>query len=75
MLKLGLERKGCLGTGYKMTFIKLSEKDPLDEIIEDKGVKFVIDSKSFMYLIGTTVDYVENEIDAKFVYNNPNVKA
>ena len=74
MLKLGLETKGCLGTGYKLTFVKASEKEPLDEIVEDRGVKFVVDSKSFMYLVGTTVDYVENEIDAKFVYNNPNVK-
>ena len=74
MLKLSLERKGCLGTGYKMNFIKQEEKDKLDEIIEDKGVKFVVDGKSFMYLVGTTIDFVENEIDAKFVYNNPNVK-
>ncbi len=63
-----------MGTGYKLGFVKLSEKDPLDEVVEDKGVKFVVDGKSFMYLIGTHVDYVESEIDAKFVYDNPNVK-
>lgn len=54
--------------------MKEKERDPLDEMIEDKGVKFLVDGKSFMYLVGTTVDFVENEIDAKFVYNNPNVK-
>ncbi len=74
MLKFGLERKGCLGMGYKTSFIHEKERDPLDEIVEDKGVKFVIDSKSFMYLVGTTIDFVDGEIDSKFVYNNPNVK-
>ena len=57
-----------------MTFIKAAEKDPLDEIVEDKGMKFVVDGKSFMYLVGTSIDFVDNGIDAKFVYNNPNVK-
>jgi len=67
--------RGCLGSGYNFNLVKENERSPLDEIIEERGVKFLVDSKSFMYLIGTTIDYSEDSIEAKFIYNNPNVKA
>ena len=73
-MKLALEKKGCLGTGYKLSFVNLKGKSETDEVVEDKGVKFLVDGKSLLYLIGTTIDYVDDEIDAKFVYINPNVK-
>ena len=73
-MKLGLEAKGCLGSGYKMQFIKPDDKKPLDEVIEQKGVKLIVDGKSFMYLVGTTIDYTDDNVEAKFVYTNPNVK-
>ena len=73
LLKLGLENKGCLGTGYKLSFIKYKDRAPTDELIEHSGIKFMVDGKSFMYLVGTTIDYVEDELDSKFVYLNPNV--
>ena len=52
--------------------VKERDRSPLDEIMEERGVKFLIESKSFMYLMGTTIDYVEGDIESKFVYDNPN---
>ena len=46
----------------------------LDELIEQHGVKVIVDSKALLFLIGTEMDYVDNEIKAEFVFNNPNAK-
>ncbi len=46
--------------------------NPSDEIIEDKGVKVVIDSAAVMYLLGTQMDYKKEEFSSSFVFNNPN---
>ena len=46
----------------------------LDEIVEEKDVKVIVDSKALMFLIGTEMDYVDNEIKSEFVFNNPNSK-
>ena len=43
-------------------------------MVEQKKVKLLVDGKSLMYLIGTTIDYVDDGFEAKFIYNNPNVK-
>eukprot|EP00826_Nyctotherus_ovalis_P042798 TRINITY_DN4459_c0_g1_i2.p2 TRINITY_DN4459_c0_g1~~TRINITY_DN4459_c0_g1_i2.p2 ORF type:complete len:122 (-),score=24.54 TRINITY_DN4459_c0_g1_i2:104-469(-) len=74
LLKLSVTSKGCLGSGYNFALVKESERTPFDEIMEERGVKFLVDSKSFLYLVGTTIDYSEDDIEAKFVYSNPNVK-
>ena len=46
----------------------------LDEVIEEKDVKVIVDSKALMFLIGTEMDFVDNEIKSEFVFNNPNSK-
>ena len=46
----------------------------LDELIEEKEVRVIVESKALMFLIGTEMDYVDNEIKAEFVFNNPNSK-
>ena len=46
----------------------------LDEVIEEKDVRVIVESKALMFLIGTEMDYVDNEIKAEFVFNNPNAK-
>ena len=57
---------------YTMEFA--TEKDPLDEMIEDKGVTVFINAKALMYLIGSEMDYVEDKMQSGFVFNNPNEK-
>jgi iron-sulfur cluster assembly accessory protein len=51
-----------------------NEKSKLDEEIEQNGVKVLIDNKAVMYLLGTKMDYIEDEIKSEFVFDNPNSK-
>ena len=51
-----------------------SEHGKFDEIVEKEGIKVVVDSKAVMYLLGTEMDFVENDIKAEFVFVNPNSK-
>ncbi len=57
---------------YEMEFAQ--DKEPLDEVVEQKGVKLFVDSKALMFLIGTEMDYVEDKLQSGFVFNNPNEK-
>ncbi len=71
-LRLGVRTGGCSGMAYTMEFA--TEKEPLDEVVEDKGVNVLIDSKALMYLIGSEMDYVEDKMQSGFVFDNPNEK-
>ncbi len=71
-LRLGVRTGGCSGMAYTMEFA--TEKEPFDEVVEDKGVNVLIDSKALMYLIGFEMDYVEDKMQSGFVFNNPNEK-
>ncbi len=71
-LRLGVRTGGCSGMAYTIEFA--AEKDPLDEVVEDKGVTILIDTKALMYLIGSEMDYVEDKLQSGFVFNNPNEK-
>lgn len=71
-LRIGIRTGGCSGMAYAMEFA--SEKQPLDEVVEDKGVRLFVDSKALMFLIGTEMDYVEDKLQSGFVFNNPNEK-
>lgn len=54
-----------------MDYVKPGMKGKYDEEVVDKGVRVVIDSRAIMFILGTTVDYREDEISAEFVFNNP----
>lgn len=69
-LRIGVRTGGCSGMAYAMEFA--AEKEPLDEVVEDKGVKLFVDSKALMFLLGTEMDYVEDKLQSGFVFNNPN---
>ena len=71
-LRIGVRTGGCSGMAYSMDFTL--DKEPLDEVVEDKGVKLFVDSKALMFLIGTEMDYVEDKLQSGFVFNNPNEK-
>ena len=69
-VRVGVESGGCAGMSYVMEYAK--ETNPNDEIIEDKGVKVLIDPKAIMYLLGTEMDYKKEELSSSFVFKNPN---
>ena len=71
-LRIGIRTGGCSGMAYEMEFA--ADKEPLDEVVEEKGVKLFVDSKALMFLIGTEMDYVEDKLQSGFVFNNPNEK-
>ena len=71
-LRIGIRTGGCSGMAYEMAFAE--EKAPLDEVVEDKGVRIYIDSRALMHLIGTEMDYVVDKLQSGFVFKNPNEK-
>ena len=69
-VRVGVKSGGCSGLSYDLKFDK-SQIDG-DKLFEDNGVKIVVDTKSFLYLIGTTLEYSGGLNGAGFVFNNPN---
>lgn len=71
-LKLSTPRRGCSGLAYSVDYV--SEAQPFDEKIETPGGTFFIDGASVLYLIGSTMDWREDDFTAGFVFENPNAK-
>ena len=69
-VRVGVKSGGCAGMSYVMEYAK--EIKPNEEIIEDKGVKVLIDPKAIMYLLGTEMDYKQEKFSSQFVFKNPN---
>ena len=69
-VRVAVKSGGCAGMSYVMEYAK--EVNPSDEIIEDKGVKVLIDPKAIMYLLGTEMDYKKEKFSSQFVFKNPN---
>ncbi len=69
-LRVGVENGGCAGMAYTMEYAE--EKNPLDELVEDKGVSILIDPKAILFLFGTEMDFQVDKLSSGFVFNNPN---
>jgi iron-sulfur cluster assembly protein len=69
-LRVGVKNGGCAGMAYTVEFA--DEAEPLDEIVEDKGVKLLVDPKALMFLLGTEMDYETGTVASGFVFRNPN---
>src|SRR5262245_14856673 len=69
-LRVGVKNGGCAGMEYTMEYV--DQISPADEVVEDKGVKLVIDPKAILFLIGTEMDWKVEKLSAQFVFNNPN---
>ena len=69
-LRVGVTNGGCAGMEYVMDYV--AEREPMDELIEDRGVQIVIDAKAILFLLGSLIDYETTLLHEKFVFRNPN---
>ena len=69
-VRVGVKSGGCAGMSYIMEYAK--DVKPNEEVIEDKGVKVLIDPNAVMYLLGTEMDYKKEKFSSQFVFKNPN---
>jgi iron-sulfur cluster assembly protein len=69
-VRIGVKNGGCAGMEYTMQYA--DEPGPHDEVIEDKGIKLLIDPTAVMFLLGTEMDYRTDKMRSGFVFNNPN---
>jgi iron-sulfur cluster assembly protein len=71
-VKLSTPRRGCSGLAYSVDYV--TEEQPFDEKIETRGGTFYVDGASVLYLVGSTMDWREDDFAAGFVFDNPNAK-
>ncbi len=71
-VKLSTPRRGCSGLAYSVDYV--ADANPMDERIETPGGTFFVDGASVLYLVGSTMDWVEDDFTAGFVFTNPNAK-
>src|ERR1700682_1418703 len=69
-LRVGIKNGGCAGQSYTVEYAH--DVRPSDEVVEDKGVKILIDPKAVLFLLGTEMDYKVDKMSAQFIFNNPN---
>ncbi len=69
-VRVGVKSGGCAGMSYIMEYAKEIKKN--EEVIEDKGVKVLIDPNAVMYLLGTEMDYKKDKFSSQFIFKNPN---
>jgi iron-sulfur cluster assembly protein len=69
-LRVGVKNGGCAGQEYVLAYAEAP--DPLDEVIEDKGVTILVEPKAVLFLIGSEIDYETTKLSSKFVFHNPN---
>jgi iron-sulfur cluster assembly protein len=69
-VRVGVESGGCSGLSYKLDFD--NKRNDEDELIEDNGIKLLVNKKSFLYLVGTTLEFSDGLNGKGFVFNNPN---
>ena len=69
-VRVGVKNGGCAGMEYTMEYA--DDVKPTDEVVEDKGVKLLIDPKAVLFLLGTEMDFKTEKLSAQFVFNNPN---
>ena len=69
-VRVGVKNGGCAGMEYTMDYAE--EIRPTDEVVEDQGIKILIDPKAVLFLLGTEMDFRTEKLSAQFVFKNPN---
>ena len=69
-LRVGVKKGGCAGMEYTMEYA--SEVRPIDEVVEEKGVRILIEPSAILFLLGTEMDWRSDKLTSGFVFNNPN---
>jgi iron-sulfur cluster assembly protein len=69
-VRVGVKNGGCAGMSYTMEFAEAVAAN--DEVVEDKGVKLLIDPKALLFLLGSEMDFKVDKLSASFVFKNPN---
>jgi iron-sulfur cluster assembly protein len=72
-VRVGVKNGGCAGMSYFMEYAETA--NPLDEVIEERGVRILVDPKAVLFLLGTEMDYKIDKLSSQFVFNNPNQTA
>ncbi|KAL2109744.1 hypothetical protein VUR80DRAFT_2072 [Thermomyces stellatus] len=72
LIKVGVKQKGCSGLTYDLSYVDQPGK--LDEVVEQDGVKIVIDNRALMSVIGSEMHWEEDLLSRRFVFRNPNIK-
>lgn len=71
-IRIGIRTKGCSGLSYTLEYA--DEKNAFDEVVDVEGITLLIDPKAIMFILGTEMDYVEEQMQSGFVFKNPNEK-
>jgi iron-sulfur cluster assembly protein len=69
-VRVGVKNGGCAGMSYTMDYAE--SQGPLDEVVEDKGVRILVDPKAVMFLVGTEMDFKRDKLTQRFIFVNPN---
>jgi iron-sulfur cluster assembly protein len=69
-VRVGVKNGGCAGMSYTMDYAE--NQGPLDEVVEDKGVRILVDPKAVMFLVGTEMDFKRDKLTQRFIFVNPN---
>ena len=72
-MRVGVTNGGCAGMSYTMNYAE--ETNPLDEVVEDQGIKIFIEPKAILFLIGTEMDFETSKLGSRFTFRNPNETA
>ncbi|KDN41415.1 hypothetical protein K437DRAFT_258252, partial [Tilletiaria anomala UBC 951] len=74
LIRIGVRNKGCAGMSYHLEYVSPEQAGKFDEKVEQDGVQVLIDSKALFSIIGSEMDWKDNKLSSKFIFNNPNVK-
>jgi len=72
MIRVGVKNRGCSGLAYHLEYVE--KPSAFDEVVEQDGVKVLVDSKALFSIIGSEMDWQEDKLSTRFVFKNPNIK-
>lgn len=72
LIRVGVKNRGCSGLAYHLEYV--AKPGAFDEVVEQDGVKVLIDSKALFSIIGSEMDWHEDKLSRRFVFRNPNIK-